>query len=133
MATGVISGVYAPDEHRIDLRRLVEEGGGEFIEGRVTEIRADDRELVLETGEALPYDVASFCLGSEVVWDGLAKDAAGVVRVKPVENTGEIRRRLMDFVEVACPESSSWAGEPPAARWRPTFWRCSTGWTLEGT
>ncbi len=97
MATGVISGAYAPDEHRMDLRRLVEEGGGGFIEDRMTEIRADDREIVLETGEAIPYDVASFCLGSEVVWDGLANDEVGAVRVKPVENTREIRRRLMAF------------------------------------
>ncbi len=103
MATGVISGAYAPDEHRIDLRRLVAKGGGEFIEGRVTKIRTDNRDLVLATGEALPYDVASFCLGSEAVSDGLAEDDVGVVRVKPVENTAEIRRRLMAFGEGRVP------------------------------
>ncbi|MBA2783748.1 MAG: FAD-dependent oxidoreductase [Rubrobacteraceae bacterium] len=97
MATGVISGVYAPDEHRIDLRRLVEEGGGKFVEGRITEIRAKSKELVLETGEEIRYDAASFCLGSEIPWDGLAEDETGVVRVKPIENTNEIRRRLLAF------------------------------------
>jgi NADH dehydrogenase FAD-containing subunit len=94
MATGVISGSYAPDEHRIDVRRLVEEGGGTFVEGRVTEIRAESREFVLEGGDAVPYDAASVCLGSEVPWDGLAE---GAIRVKPVEQTIEIRRRLLDF------------------------------------
>ncbi len=97
MATGVISGAYAPDKHRIDLRRLVAQGGGECVEDRVTEIRTDDRELILATGGTLPYDVASFCLGSEAVSDGLVENEADVVRVKPVENTGEIRRRLMPF------------------------------------
>jgi NADH dehydrogenase FAD-containing subunit len=97
MATGVISGIYAPNEHRIDLRRLVEEGGGEFVEGRITEIRAKDEALVLENGEEIRYDAASFCLGSEVSWDGLAEDETGVVRVKPIENTKEIRRRLLAF------------------------------------
>ncbi|MDP8972481.1 MAG: FAD-dependent oxidoreductase, partial [Actinomycetota bacterium] len=75
----------------------VEEGGGKFVEGRLTEIRTEDRELVLETGEALPYDVASFCLGSEAVSDDVTEDGVGVVRVQPVENTREIRRRLMAF------------------------------------
>lgn len=97
MATGVISGVYAPNEHRINLRRLVEEGGGEFVEGRITEVRAKDEALVLEAGEEIRYDAASFCLGSEVSCDGLAEDETGVVRVKPIENTGEIRRRLLAF------------------------------------
>ena len=97
MATGVVSGAYAPDEHRIDLRRLVEEGGGKFVEGRLTEIRTEDREIVLATGEALPYDVASFCLGTGAISDVLAEDELDVVRVKPVENTREIRQRLMAF------------------------------------
>ncbi|MDQ3184321.1 MAG: pyridine nucleotide-disulfide oxidoreductase, partial [Actinomycetota bacterium] len=55
MATGVISGAYAPEEHRIDIRRLVEEGGGSFVEGRITEIRTENREFVLEDGSTVPY------------------------------------------------------------------------------
>jgi NADH dehydrogenase FAD-containing subunit len=95
MATGVISGAYASDEHRIDIRRLVEESGGKFIEGRITRIRTESRELVLENGQAVPYDVASMCLGSEVPRSIVSKNGAGAVRVKPVANTLEIRRRLL--------------------------------------
>ncbi len=95
MATGIISGSYAPDEHRIDIRRLVEEGGGKFIEGRITEIRAENREFVLEDGQTVPYDAASVCLGSEVPQSGLVKNGAGALGVKPVVNIGEIRRRLL--------------------------------------
>ena len=94
MATGVISGAYAPEEHRIDVRRLVEEGGGAFVEGRIAKIQAEDREFVLETGATVPYDAASVCIGSEVPWTGLSE---GAIRVKPVEQTIEIRRRLLDL------------------------------------
>ncbi|MCA1719211.1 MAG: FAD-dependent oxidoreductase [Actinobacteria bacterium] len=95
MATGVISGAYAPVEHRIHIRRLVEAGGGRFVEGQIAEIRTEDREFVLEDGQTVPYDVASVCLGSEVAWSGLVENGAGALRVKPVVNTLEIRRRLL--------------------------------------
>ncbi len=95
MATGVISGAYAPDEHRIDIRRLVEEGGGRFVQGRIAEIRTENRELVLENGQTVPYDAASVCLGSEIQRSGVVENVAGVVAVKPVVNTLEIRRRLL--------------------------------------
>lgn len=103
MATGVISGAYAPDEPRIDVRRLVEAGGGEFIQGRIGWIQATDRELVLDTGETVPYDAASFCLGSEVV-SSAAQSEADIVRVKPVGGLGEVRRRLLAFDEGRAPK-----------------------------
>jgi len=96
MATGVISGAYAPDEPRIDVRRLVESGGGEFVRGRIERVQATNREIVLDTGDTVPYDAASFCLGSEVV-SGAAGSEADVVRVKPVGGLWEVRRRLMAF------------------------------------
>ena len=104
MATGVISGVYGPNEHRMDVRRLVEEGGGAFVEGRVEEIRAEDREFVLEDGDTVPYDAASVCLGSEVPRNGFAQTGTDVVRVKPVEHTGEIRHRLLSFGKDRAPK-----------------------------
>jgi NADH dehydrogenase FAD-containing subunit len=95
MATGVISGAYAPDEHRIDIRRLVEEEGGRFVEGRIAEIRTENREFGLENGRTVPYDAASVCLGSEVPRSGVVENGAGAVGVKPIINTLEIRRRLV--------------------------------------
>ncbi len=104
MATGVISGAYAPDEYRIDVRRLVEEGGGTFVEGRVTEIRSKDREFVLESGYTVPYDVASVCLGSEIPRDGPTEHAMNGLPVKPVTNTGEMRDRLLVLSEDRAPK-----------------------------
>ncbi len=97
MATGVISGVYDPDEHRMDVRRLVQGGGGTFVEGRIEEIRAQDRQFVLQDGDEIPYDAASVCLGSEVPRNAFPQSGAGVVRVKPVEQTRGIRNRLLSL------------------------------------
>ncbi len=103
MATGVISGAYAPDEHRIDTRRLVEEGGGRFIEGHITQVRTENREFVLENGQTIPYDAASVCLGSEIRRSIVAKNGADAVRVKPVVNTLEMRRRLLALTKGRAP------------------------------
>ena len=93
MATGVISGTYTPEQDRIDVRRLVERGGGRFVEDRVTGVSIESREVLLEDGGRLPYDLASLCIGSEVA--GYFEDESRTVPVKPVENTAEIRNRIL--------------------------------------
>ena len=93
MATGVISGLYTPEEVRIDVRKLVESGGGRFVEARVKGILPGDRELLLDSGR-LSYDVASFCLGSGVASKGPTPGEG--VPVKPVENTAEIKSRIIN-------------------------------------
>lgn len=95
MATGVISGVYTPEQDRVDVRRLAERGGGYFVEDRVTGVLAADRTLLLESGERLAYDYASLCIGSEVA-DSFGTADYYVIPVKPVENTIEIRERLLN-------------------------------------
>lgn len=87
MATGVVSGLYEPFEARVDVRSLVKEGGGRFVEGRVE--RVLDGELLLEDGETVAFDAASFNLGSAMPEiSGTGEDS---VPVKPVENAGRIR------------------------------------------
>jgi len=90
MATGVVSGLYDPAQTRIDVRRLVEAGGGRFVEGRVERTLPD--ELLLEGGGRVPFDAASFNLGSETP-DGGVEGA--VIPVKPVSNAARIRDRAL--------------------------------------
>ena len=99
MATGVISQTYTTEEDRIDVRRLVERGGGRFVEGRIEKVFPKDRQLLLESGERISYDVASFCLGSLVPVESISRDFTEndrVLPVKPVENTGKIRDFLLE-------------------------------------
>lgn len=100
MATGVVSGVYTPEEDRIDVRRLVETGGGSFVKARVRTIQAEDRTLFFEDGRSVPYDAASFCLGSATPREGTY--GSDILPVKPVENAAEVNRRLC-----------SWDGDRP--------------------
>ncbi len=93
MATGVLSGAYAPDEHRIDVRRLVENGGGRFVEGTVEKVLPKERVLLLEDGRDVSYDTVSFCLGSETNTSGLG--AAPSLTVKPVENLLKLREVIL--------------------------------------
>jgi NADH dehydrogenase FAD-containing subunit len=101
MATGTISGDYRPDAHRIDVRALAERGGGSFIEGRVE--RMEERHVVLEGGEQVPFDAASATLGSTTtVPDGLAAGARAAPRVfptKPIEHLEELRGALLALDE----------------------------------
>lgn len=90
MATGVVSGLYDPEETRIDVRRLVESGGGRFVEGRVTGVSSG--ELSLAGGDSIPFDLASFNLGSETPDRGVTEEA--VIPVKPVENAVRLRDRV---------------------------------------
>ena len=85
MATGVVSGTYEPSETRVDVRNLVKEGGGRFIEGRVERVLPG--EFLLEGGERVAFDAASFNLGS----DAPQVAGSGGIPVKPVENAGRIR------------------------------------------
>jgi NADH dehydrogenase FAD-containing subunit len=91
MATGVVSGIYSPEEDRINVRQLVESGGGSFVEGRVRAVCAEARALVLDDGRTVSYDAASFNLGSTT---NLRVPAPDVLPIKPVENAAEVNRRL---------------------------------------
>ena len=98
MATGVVSGLYTSEQDRLNVRRLVEDGGGRFVEGRVEKIVPDAGELLLESGERVSYDAASFCLGSEVrvekISSGGMSDSGNIIPVKPVSNAARIRDAL---------------------------------------
>lgn len=94
MSPGLLSGTYSPDEARIDVRHLVESGGGEFIEGRVRDIRPDRNLLVLEDGREVAYDALSVCFGSGVPGRRLSAGGDRVTPVKPVENMVALNREL---------------------------------------
>ena len=97
MATGVISGTYTPEQDRVDVRRLVERGGGRFVEGRVAGVDRGEREILLDGGGSVGYGLASFCLGSEVASTNTGEAGGLVIPVKPVENMAEIRKRISSY------------------------------------
>lgn len=103
MAPGLLSRIYRPEEDRIDVRYLVEKGGGRFVKAWIAEIRSESQEVLLDTGETIHYDVMTTCLGSGVPDKNFADSAAHLTPVKPVENMERLHWRLRELA--AAPES----------------------------
>jgi NADH dehydrogenase FAD-containing subunit len=66
MGPGMLSGIYRPQEVRFNVRKMVQDRGGAFLEDKVTRINPGGRILVSQSGQEVPYDVVSFNTGSEV-------------------------------------------------------------------
>ena len=66
MGPGMLSGIYRPQEVRFNIRKMVQDRGGAFLENKVTRINPDGRIMVSQSGQEVPYDVVSFNTGSEV-------------------------------------------------------------------
>ncbi len=97
MGPGLLSGIYRPAEARFHVRKMAEDRGAAFVEGRVTLVDPFRRALILESGREVRYDAASFNIGSEVPPDLLGPSPGGnVFPVKPVENLLEARRMVRE-------------------------------------
>jgi NADH dehydrogenase FAD-containing subunit/rhodanese-related sulfurtransferase len=104
MAPGMLSRIYRPEEGRIDIKYLVEKGGGRFVKDYLTEIHPDSGEISLAGGRTIPYDVMSLCLGSGVPNQDFAASIDHLTPVKPVENMENLYWKLRGFEE--------WNGRP---------------------
>lgn len=94
MATGMLGGVYRPQELQINVADLVERGGGRHIDARVALVLAQQRRVRLENGEVLSYDLLSVALGSVVESPLPAADPTMVYLVKPLARLWQLRQKL---------------------------------------
>jgi NADH dehydrogenase FAD-containing subunit len=99
MAPGLLSRIYRPEQDRIDVKYLVEKGGGRLLKDRVKEIRSEERTVVLEGGDSIRYDAMSACPGSGVPDEDLAPSGGQPIPVKPVENMEKLRWELRGLKE----------------------------------
>lgn len=83
MLPGVIAGHYRRDEADIDVATLAERACVEFRAGTIARFDAAKRAVVLDDGSELPYDVASFNVGSRI--DAAVSGAGYGTAVKPFE------------------------------------------------
>ncbi|MGC8492791.1 MAG: NAD(P)/FAD-dependent oxidoreductase [Syntrophobacteraceae bacterium] len=96
MGPGVLSGMYTPQEARFNVKQMAEPGGAVFMEDSVWTIDARNRSLLLKSGRIVPYDVASFNCGSEVLLDPHWYCGSRVIPVKPVINLYKSRLSILD-------------------------------------
>ena len=94
MATGVLGGRYAPEADQIDPALAAERGGARFVAERVTSVDTDARVAHLGSGDRLPYDFVSFCVGSTVEPFVGAETHPAVWPVKPIPGLAQLRAVL---------------------------------------
>jgi len=94
MGPGMLGGMYAPDDTRFDIEKMVHRGGGEFIEDSVMKIDPERRVVYTSGGKIMEFDVLSCNTGS-VIRDIIPVDSSDTVYpVKPLANLYRARTRL---------------------------------------
>ena len=94
MGPGLLGGIYTPQEVRFHVKKMVEDRGAAFIEDTVTRIDADQRALILKSGNNIQYDVVSCNTGSYVPSNGNAAGGENIFTVKPIENLIKVRQMI---------------------------------------
>jgi NADH dehydrogenase FAD-containing subunit len=100
MGPGMLSGIYHPREARFHVRKLAEDRGAVFIEGKAVKVDPIERLILLDSGETVHYDVASFNTGSDIPIERLvAKPADNLFPVKPVLHLLKARQTIMKAIK----------------------------------
>lgn len=86
MGPGMLSGHYRPQEVRFNVKKMVQDRGGSFIEDDVTRVDPENRSLLLRSGRIVRYDIVSFNTGSEIPLPGTERLQDNIFTVKPIAN-----------------------------------------------
>jgi NADH dehydrogenase FAD-containing subunit len=96
MGPGMLSGIYRPEEIRFNVKDMAVARGAVFLEDLVVRVDPARKELQLQGGGRVIYDVASFNTGSGVSVDERIATHAAVVPVKPIERLLHARAHIID-------------------------------------
>jgi NADH dehydrogenase FAD-containing subunit len=98
MGPGLLSGLYRPENVRFDVKTLVEESGGTFVQDNVTRIDPDNRRVYTQSGQEISYDVMSCNIGSQVKPLQEMTPGDAVFAVKPIENLLKARKKILKIL-----------------------------------
>ena len=97
MATGMLSGQYAPSEDTVDLEALCGRCGVTFHKSKVASLDRQKREVHTESGQTIRYDLLSLNVGS-VVDTSKVEDPNGLAwTVKPIAGLAKLRTVLQSY------------------------------------
>jgi NADH dehydrogenase FAD-containing subunit len=96
MGPGMLSGIYRPEDIRFNVRDMAIARGATFIEDLVVRVDPAGKELLLQQGQRVGYDVVSFNAGSGVPADERISAHEDVVPVKPIEQLLHARLRIIE-------------------------------------
>jgi NADH dehydrogenase FAD-containing subunit len=97
MGPGMLGNTYRPAEIRFETRQVVEKMGGTFVRGKVMQIDTHAQNVILESGESVPYDVLSCNLGSQVPQKIVQDDLTDIYLVKPIERLLAAQKRILEL------------------------------------
>lgn len=98
MGPGLLAGTYEPRQVRFNIAKMAGEGGATFVEDEAVRIDPVARTILLASGGAVSYDIASFNTGSRVPLGPFAAHPNGIIPVKPIVNLYRARRTILEEV-----------------------------------
>lgn len=96
MAPGMLAGIYKPQEIRFNVRKMVEDRNAKFIEDSVSRVNPETKKIYLNSGATVDYDIVSFNTGSIVPSGPINPSDDSVIKVKPIENLVQARKKIME-------------------------------------
>ncbi len=103
MGPGMLSGIYRPDDVRVDVQRLAFSSGAQFIKGHVIGIDPLRQSLHLDNGEKVTYDIASFNVGSSVPTDLVKGGEKEACPIKPIVNLMALKQTILSRIISSMP------------------------------
>ncbi len=97
MGPGMLGGGYEPDDIRFAVKQTIEEQGGSFLLDSVVGVDPVSRELRLESGNTVSYDVLSFNTGSHIDLPKIEGNSEQIFTVKPIERLYQARKEIEAF------------------------------------
>ncbi|MFV1957427.1 MAG: NAD(P)/FAD-dependent oxidoreductase [bacterium] len=94
MSPGALSGTYRSQEIRFNIKKMVEGRGGSFVYDKVIFLDPHRKELMLDSGGGISYDIASFNVGSRVSSGSIYAGNRSVFPVKPIVNLVRSRKAV---------------------------------------
>ena len=126
MGPGMLGKTYTPAEIRFATQDVVEKKGGAFVLGKAVRVQADQKTVVLESGETIAYDVISFNAGSYVPRLNLSGTAGDIYAVKPIERLMQARDRILELSTQKKIHVGILGGGPSAAEIAGNIWQLAS-------
>jgi len=127
MGPGMLSGIYQVRQIRFHVRKMAEQRGAAFLEGRAVRIDPVGKSVTLDSGREVDYDIASFNTGSGIPLDPLAAPSERIIPVKPILNLYAARRRIQEELKERDLKLTVVGGGPAGVEIAANVWRLAHG------
>lgn len=127
MGPGMLGETYSPEEIRFATRYVVEKQGGTFLLDKIIKVNPEAKEICLESGKTVTYDVISFNTGSYVAGgENKYGGDTDIYTVKPIEKLYEARQKLIKLFDQKKIDIGVVGGGPSAVEISGNIWRLAS-------